>query len=100
MSSGHFIKKLRKLDFNMLNKVAMIVLCRPDFIFRRNIPTDAIMLLVGVFPMVCGAYLQRNEQSIWFSQVKRLYSDYFHLAFLRHCQNLTENIRQDIFFAF
>lgn len=46
----------RKLEFKLFNKVAMILLGRQDFIFRRNIPADALMLLVGVFRMVRGAY--------------------------------------------
>lgn len=47
---------LRKLDFEMFNKVAIILFGRPDFIFRRNIPTDVLMFRVGVLRMVCDAY--------------------------------------------
>lgn len=47
---------LRKLDFEMFYKVAMILFGRPDFIFRRNILTDVLMLRVGVLRMVCDAY--------------------------------------------
>lgn len=59
-----------KLAFEILNIVSMVLFGTPDFIFRKIITPDVLMLRVDVLRMVCDAYWQRTSKYIRLSPVK------------------------------